>query len=113
MATKATLRLCDVVMGVPCAPSLLFYLCWATTANTTSAPSMDTSASDWIKNIQSACIAALEARKAVENVEKAKKEKAKEKCQCEEQKDEEKAVKQTRTGLNKEASEKVDNLTKD
>lgn len=103
------------VMGVSHAlPALLYAVCWATTANATSAaPQADTSALDLLENIQTACVAATEARKAVEDVEKAKKKKAKEKCQHEEQKEEEKAVKWKKTELNKKASEKIDNLTED
>jgi hypothetical protein len=111
MAAKAALRLCDAT-GVPRAPALL-YVSRATAANATSAPRTDTSASDLIKNIQTARVAASEARKAVENVAKAKKEKAEEKRQREEQKEEEKVAKRKKTELNKEALEKVDNLTED
>jgi hypothetical protein len=111
MAAKAALRLCDAT-GVPRAPALL-YVSRTTTANATSAPRTDTSASDLIKNIQNARVAASEARKAVENVEKAKKEKAEEKRQREEQKAEENAAKRKKTELNKEALEKVDHLPKD
>jgi hypothetical protein len=108
MAAMDALRACDSV-GVPRAPALL-YVSRATATTTNSAPQTDASASDLIKNLQTAQVEAAEAKKAAENAKTARKEKVEEKHRRDEEQilEQVKAAKRKKTEPKKGSSEKIE-----